>query len=84
MCILYYTLNGYEVYNILYTCLVLIQNCKIPELVFTFSSTCFYIQTFCCMLDDLLCQSVSLKPHSLECGRHFEHPKIEHQSNHTL
>ena len=25
-----------------------------------------------------LCQSVSLKPHSLECGQHFEHPKIEH------
>jgi len=27
--------------------------------------------------------SASLKPHPLGCGRHFDHPKIEHQSNHT-
>ncbi len=28
--------------------------------------------------------SASLKPHPLGCGRHFDHPKIEHQSNHTF
>ena len=28
--------------------------------------------------------SVSLKPHPLGCGRHFDHPKNKDQSNHTL
>ena len=35
-------------------------------------------RTFSATISLILCQSVSLKPHSKECGQHFEHKKFVH------